>query len=796
MCRFLFAVLAFLPFWLPAQSFPDIIVFDRGDAAGAAGGYYDSSVAMISAPSAMTVSGDKMIILTNIFYTGKHSGLIQWKSALGGNWTLFVASPGFATRNASGYSNIIFYINGPNAIAATNLPRVGLESSANQKTALVRMSSYLPPGLDGDTNTWQLVSIPLIDFQPYNGFALSQFKDVNFNQDRADAVTNTIWLDGVRIVVPGSSTNLPSAPLAVVTRTGDQSVVLHWDRSPGGGLAGYNVYRSQATNGAFVRVTANPVVNQSFADLYVTNGQTYFYVVRAVNGSDQEGTNSATVSASPQSFASDDDFLEYLQHTAFDYFWYEANPTNGLVRDRSQPLSVASIAATGFGLTGIGIAVDHGWITRIAGRDRTLALLRTLWEKPQGTAPAGTIGYRGWFYHFLDMNTGVRAWNSELSSIDTALLLAGVLYARQYFNGSDTNEATLRSLASSIYDRVDWQWMANGQNSLAHGWTPESGFLAYQWIGYNEAMILYLLGLGAATNPVPPAAWTTWTSGYWWQTSYGYSFVHFPPLFGHQYSHCWVDFRHIADSYMQAKASTYFENSRRATLAQRQYCIANPQQFGYTSNVWGLTACDGPGPPGFFGYIARGAPPAENDDGTIAPTAAGGSLPFAPEVCLPTLRHLYTQFRTNIWTGYGFRDAFNLRANWWDSDVLGIDQGPILIMAENYRSQKVWQVFAQNPEVQRGLAAAGFINLPFISPLSLTYDRAAGDFTVSWPVTNGRYYQVEYSPDVFAWAASPGFVRATDSGTFNWVDSGPPATVADPETVSERFYRVFRLGSP
>src|SRR5262249_22089137 len=246
-------------------------------------------------------------------------------------------------------------------------------------------------------------------------------------------------------------------------------------------------------------------------------------------------------------------------------------------------------------------------------------------------------GYKGWFYHFLDPDTGLRAGNSELSSIDTALLVAGVLYAREYFSGTNTNEESLRGLASAIYDRVDWRWMANGGVSLTLGWRPENGFLG-QWIGYNEAMILYVLGLGAATNSVLPAAWTNWISGYIWQTSYGYSFVQFPPLFGHQYSHCWVDFRHIADIYMRSHLSTYFENSRRATLAQRQYCIVNPRRFfGYSSNVWGLTACDGPGSTGYFGYIARGAPPSQNDDGTIAPTAPGGSIAFAPEVCLPTL---------------------------------------------------------------------------------------------------------------------------------------------------------------
>jgi hypothetical protein len=413
--------------------------------------------------------------------------------------------------------------------------------------------------------------------------------------------------------------------------------------------------------------------------------------------------------AVPEKFSGDAEFLEILQRKAFDYFWLEANPTNGLVRDRSRSNSYCSIAAVGFGLTAVGVAIDHAWITRDQGRARVLTTLKTFWESPQGSNEADEIGHKGWFYHFLHMDTGLRAWKCELSSIDTALLLAGAIYAREYFDGSNDDEVAIRDVANRIYRRVDWHWMANGRNSLTMGWHPGPGFIKARWIGYNEAMILLLLGLGAPDNPLPPQFWNEWTSGYQWKNSYGQSFVHFAPLFGHQYSHCWIDFRGMADDYMRTKGIDYFENSRRATLAQREYCIANPGMFrGYGELVWGLTACDGPGIGKFQAYSARGAPPPENDDGTIAPTAAGGSLPFAPEICLPTLRHLYTEYRTNIWTSYGFCDAFNLTARWWDPEVLGIDQGPILLMIENYRTGKIWRKFMKAPEVQRGLKVAGF----------------------------------------------------------------------------------------
>ncbi|MEW6158890.1 MAG: glucoamylase family protein, partial [Verrucomicrobiota bacterium] len=489
-------------------------------------------------------------------------------------------------------------------------------------------------------------------------------------------------------------------------------------------------------------------------------------------------------------------FLEYLQRTAFDFFWYEANPANGLIRDRSTRTSFCSIAAVGFGLTGIGIAIDHGWISREAGRERVRTTLKTFWEKSQGATSSGHIGYKGWFYHFLNMNTATRFGSVELSSIDTALLVAGIIYVREYFSGADPIEQEIRTLADAIVHRIDWSWMARNGARLSHGWLPESGFLANNWIGYNEAMILYILGLGAATNPLPAASWTAWTSQYLWRTNYGFSYVQFEPLFGHQYSHCWIDFRYIADEYMRGKGSTYFENSRRATLAQRAYC-ATRRGFGYSTNVWGLTACDGPGFGAYLGYSARGAPPPFNDDGTIAPTAPGGSLPFAPEVCLPALRYLYDTYRTNLWTGYGFRDAFNLVANWWGPDVLGIDQGPILIMAENFRNRRVWQVMMRNEQIRRGLERAGFQRGHFARP-RLEPGPLPRTFSVAWQPDAGRNYQVEYSPDLFFWLASPtGFFTATGEGAeLRWVDEGFPATEQPPMEVAQRFYRVFRLGAP
>ncbi len=397
--------------------------------------------------------------------------------------------------------------------------------------------------------------------------------------------------------------------------------------------------------------------------------------------------------------------LDTLQHTAFDYFWNEANPANGLIRDRSASWSPCSIAAQGFGFSAICIGIDHGWVTREAGRDRIMTALETLWSGPQGSGIYGNIGYRGLFYHFLTMDTAVRTWDCELSTIDTALLFAGILDARQYFATPDPQDRALRALCDSITMRADWEWTRDGTPGIRMGWKPDTGFSGYgTWIGYNEAMILYILALGSPTHPVPGGDWGTWTGGYVWGSPYGYSYVIFPPLFGHQYSHCWVDFRNIQDDYMAGRGITYFENSRRASYAAQTYCIDNPlAHTGYGATVWGITACDDP-----WGYAAHGAPPAQNDNGTIAPTAAAASIAFAPDIVIPTLHNFYDTYGAQLWSVYGFKDAFNLDQAWFATDYIGIDQGPIIMMIENYRTGAVWERIMRSQDVIRGLVAAGF----------------------------------------------------------------------------------------
>ena len=433
----------------------------------------------------------------------------------------------------------------------------------------------------------------------------------------------------------------------------------------------------------------------------------------------------ATYRSSPQ----EQTFLDELERDTFRFFW-EATPSgSGLTPDRAPGSDVSSIAGVGFALTSYVVGVERGYVTRTEAAARTLATLDTLLDAAQGPEAEGVAGYHGFFYHFVDGQHGLRSdRHSELSTIDTALLMAGVLSAQTYFDRDDEAERAIRLLSDRLYRQVEWTWAYSQRHAplLSLGWSPEEGFIDVDWRGYNEAMLLYVLALGSPTHPIDPHAWEEWTRTYRWESSYGPPHVTFGPLFGHQYSHVWIDFRGIQDGYMRARQSDYFTNSVRATYANRAYCVANPGRWnGYGELVWGLTASDGPldgdgspvGPTPFRSYWARGVTPhGQSDAGTIAPTAAGGSVPFAPEVAIPTLLHFREQFGDRLYGQYGFRDAFNLShpgrsaeaQGWFDDQYLAIDQGPILLMIENYRTGFLWNLLKKSPYVRAGLERAGF----------------------------------------------------------------------------------------
>jgi hypothetical protein len=420
----------------------------------------------------------------------------------------------------------------------------------------------------------------------------------------------------------------------------------------------------------------------------------------------------------------DQALLERFQRGAFDYCLRGSNPENGLVADTSRDNSPCSIAVVGFALSCYPVAVERGWMSRADAARRTLRTLDFFGNSLQSSDSDAT-GYKGFYYQFIDMERGRRVWNCELSLVDTALLLAGALAAASYFSRADEREEAIRARADALYRRADWRWAMGGEATLRQGWKPETGFLHYGWEGYNEATILYVLALASPESPLPDEAYASWTTTYQWENIYGYDLLYGGPLFMHQYSHAWIDFAGIRDDFMREKNCDYAENSRRATLVHREYARRNPHSFaGYGKDFWGLTANDGPGGlrieigglhRTFFGYAARGAPFGP-DDGTVAPWAPLGSLPFAPEEAVAALRHfcaLYPdQVRENM-----LPSAVNPTlagqagcgaAGWVSAGYYGLDQGLVVMMIENYRTGLIWKLMKESPIIRKGLERAGF----------------------------------------------------------------------------------------
>jgi hypothetical protein len=431
--------------------------------------------------------------------------------------------------------------------------------------------------------------------------------------------------------------------------------------------------------------------------LLVFNGAGHIYVAQALTP--QSRTSQSRQSPRALS-AQDESFLEDLSRRAFRYFWDQADPTTGLVMDRSRTdgsppdekhRNIASLAATGFGLTALSIAAGHRWINPDEARERVRVTLRFFNER--------AFHVHGWFYHWMDARSGERRWNSEVSSIDTAILLAGVLTARQKFRG----DAEIMRLATAIYERVDFPWMLNGHPTLlSHGWRPETGFLGARWDTYSEDAILYMLAIASRTHPISPRSWYAWRRTLYAYAGYSYYTTPGVPLFMHQYSHAWIDFRSRRER--RGHRIDYFINSIAATRAHRAFCLSLSREFpGYKPNVWGITASDS-----VKGYVAWGGPPRDPlTDGTVVPSAPGGSLMFTPDISLPALRTMYKRFGQSIYGRYGFSNAFNPNTGWVNPDIIGIDAGIMLLSAENLRTANVWRWFMQNQEIIHAMDLIG-----------------------------------------------------------------------------------------
>jgi hypothetical protein len=446
--------------------------------------------------------------------------------------------------------------------------------------------------------------------------------------------------------------------------------------------------------------------------------------------------------ALPLVWPADDAMLEKIQRATFEYFQENQEPSTGLVFDRSALFSPASVAACGFAMAAYCVAAERGWVSREKASRYCHRVMSTLYMAPQGVEPFGCAGYRGFFFHFVDPKWAIRAcdpkfwpqllkWYDkppesipvELSSIDTAIFISGCLLARNYFDRAAPLERTIRNLASSLYERVEWEWMLSDEKLMRMGWKPESGLLDAKFEGFTEGFIVYLLALGSPTHPIGEGAWQAQLRGVVAEEFFGQKLVKMRdfPQFGYQFPLCFFNLKGIRDDTNRRLGFDWFANAARATSAQYRYAVNNPHGFrGYGPRVWGLSASDGPGDfkasqDGrtftFYSYGVRG--PGGPDDGTIAPHAVAASLPFAPKLVIATLK-AWVKERKELFTATGLVDAFNPTADpskpsgWVASEQLGIDQGPIVSMIENYRSGLIWRCMMQDADVQNGLRRAGF----------------------------------------------------------------------------------------
>jgi len=416
----------------------------------------------------------------------------------------------------------------------------------------------------------------------------------------------------------------------------------------------------------------------------------YLPFARMLPAPEQQNSQASASPAGSALSPEDDQFLHEVESASFLFFWEQGSPNTGMVQDRcnvreNRPGGASSIAATGFGLTALCIGAQRGFIAPGAALERVFATLRFLWKK--------LPNHRGFFYHFANPETGERMFDSEVSSVDTAILLCGVLSCRQHFR-----HPAVAQLANLIFNRVDWTWLSEDTSLLTHGWSPEIGFLPSRWDYYSELMMMYLLGMGSTAHPLDPQAWNAWK-----RLTFEYDGMRyigsFAPLFIHQYSQAWFDFRGQRDKY-----ANYFQNSTTATEVHRRFCLELGRKFpNYSDDLWGITASDSQ-----QGYVVWGGPPESGPiDGTVVPSAAGGSLPFLPAATLRVLKNIRSKYPA-AWNKYGFTNAFNPLKNWYDPDVIGIDTGIVLLMAENLRTGFVWDTFMKSPEARRGMERAGF----------------------------------------------------------------------------------------
>lgn len=671
-------------------------------------GYYDSGLAFRTAPSTLEQSGpsgtgDKIPTSNSIVFQGENSLKLHWTSRSGGDWSALVIAPGFPFQNITQTDTLAFWAYAPNGISKDALPLIFMEgapgATKSQKYSLATYTNDLP------AQTWTQIKIPLSTFfndPNQTNINFSQIKAIILGQGTADGVAHILYLDEVRTY--RSSATIPNPPTDFRAFGYDSHTELRWKNPANPGLASYNIYRS--VNGSDYQLIRSVDKSDTLYIDFVRPIGTNLdlnYRIFGVNDSGTESTMPATAAASTRDM-SDEELLTMVQEYTFRYFWNFAHPVSGLARERNTSGDVVTMGGSGFGVMAILVGIERGFISREQGLQRLLKIVTFLENANR---------FKGVFPHWMHGSTGDVIPFSQQDNggdiVETAFLFEGLLTVREYFDGATTDEIALRNKITAMWEAIDWNWYRKqNQNVIYWHWSPNFNFAINLPVrGFNETHMVYLLALSSPTMPVPPNLYTqgwagnpNYVNG---STYYGYKldvgFGNGGPLFFSHYSYIGFDPRYVRDAY-----TNYFIRNRNHTLINRAYCIDNPKNYpGYSEVSWGLTASDDP----IVGYKAH-EPSSGGDNGTITPTAALSSMPYTPEESLDALKHFYRDRGAKLWGPMGFYDAYNDAQNWVASSYLAIDQGPIIGMIENYRTELLWDNFMKNPEIHAGLAKAGF----------------------------------------------------------------------------------------
>ncbi len=667
------------------------------------GDYYESSWGSATSPSSLSLSGsdnNKFPVESNLSYSGLNSLKLQWDSEPSGIWEIAIAEEGWSGHDFTQKDSIIIFIYSDSTIQPSQLPKIYIEDLSNQKTEKFNLSEYYENII---SKQWQRVSVPLQIFKDNPASAdLSKIKTIFFGQNKADGILHTMLIDEVRIISASdiSDTTKPTVPQNLNVTGYDSHIELKWLPNSEGDIDGYKIYKKDETEYKLISL-AKPNENY-FIDFIGKNNITASYKISAIDKDLNESELTIEVTASTI-IMSDEELLNMLQKYTFRYFWDHAHPVSGLIRERFGSENICTIGGTGFGVMAIIVGIENGFISREEGTIRIKKIAEFLLNTSEK--------FHGAFPHWLNGETGKVIPFSEFDDggdlVETAFLIQGLLTAREYFTNSNSIEDSVRSMITTIWENVEWDWYRRTSNSnyLYWHWSPNYGWqMNFRLQGPNEVMITYLLAIASPTHSIPARlyhdGWASNPNYLNGKTFYGYplevGWDYGGPLFFAHYSFLGFDPQDKKDKY-----TNYFENNKNHTLINRAYCINNPKEFtGYNENTWGLTASDNP-----WGYSAHEP---NNDNGTITPTAALSSFPYTPIESMAAFKNFYRKFGDKLWGIYGFKDAFNPSQNWFAKSYLAIDQGPIIIMIENYRSGLLWNLFMQNPEIQPMLDSIGF----------------------------------------------------------------------------------------